>query len=636
MADIFELYNRYKGDANAFAKNAGVTVPQAREFIKGMNKLAEGTGVTTKTKTGGGVTDKIATAFGGGLTFIQSILETQEAGGYFRSLSEEMINVKDAFGLVVDQTTKKMKGPIDILKGFLAGAVNQVNQFYKDQTVLLEEVNKKTGLTGQLSKDFREEITNANPRLLQLGISFGDLSNAAIKLVDQTGKFNLINQQTFERAGEVAAAYVGTLEGLVGMYPEFEKVGIGAADASEAIAGAGKRSLELGLSSQKVTKDLSAQLGKLNEYGFRNGVRGLEEMVRKSLEFRMNMDNVYQIAEKVFEPDKAIELAANLQVLGGAIGDFNDPLRLMYMATNNVEGLQDALIGAAGSLATYNQEQGRFEITGVNLRRAKAMATELGMSLSDLSKTAIASAERASATGALLARGLTLDDDQKRFITNLAQMKGGEMVIELQSERLKEAFGNVSQISLDNLDQSNAELLLKYQDEFKQLSDNDIVRNQAQSIENIKRDVNFMAAVLRIQAGRAGQVAAEAAGLTGKDFARETFEAVKAGRVKVEDLSADLQEQLKKWGIDLKQLVRGVSTTPPQSKMTQEEMRKQEADKAKQTTQSSTNPQPVSKQEFSSAMFDALVMMENRRGKDQVEVNINANTSNPGEYTTAP
>lgn len=635
MADIFELYNRYKGDANAFAKNAGVTVPQAREFIKGMNKLAEGAGSQIK-PTGGGVTSAIANTLGSGLGALRDILQTQEAGGYFRSLNEEMIKVGDVFALVMDNTTNKMKGPIDILKGLLSSALGQVNQFYQDQTVLLETINKKTGLTGQLSKDFREEITNANPRLLQLGISFGDLADAATKLVEQTGKFNLINQQTFERAGEVATAYVGTLQELVTMYPEFEKVGVGAADAGEAIANAGKRSLELGLSSQKVTKDLSTQLGKLNEYGFRNGIRGLEEMVRKSLEFRMNMDNVYQIAEKVFEPDKAIELAANLQVLGGAIGDFNDPLKLMYMATNNVEGLQDALIGAAGSLATYNQEQGRFEITGVNLRRAKAMASELGMSLSDLSKTAIASAERASATGALLARGLTLNDDQKRFITNLAQMKGGEMVIELQSERLKEAFGNVSQISLDNLDQSNAELLLKYQEEFKQLSDNDIVRNQAQSIENIKRDVNFMAAVLRIQAGRAGQVAAEAAGLTGKDFARETFEAVKSGRVKVEDLSKDLQAKLKEWGVDLKQLVKGVSTTPPQSKMTQEEMRKQEAEKTKQTNQPTTNQQPVTKQEFSSAMFDALVMMENRRGKDQVEVNINANTSNAGEYTTAP
>ena len=47
------------------------------------------------------------------------------------------------------------------------------------------------------------------------------------------------------------------------------------------------------------------------------------------------------------------------------------------MATNNVEGLQDAIIGVAGSMATYNTEQGRFEITGINLRRAKDLANEL-------------------------------------------------------------------------------------------------------------------------------------------------------------------------------------------------------------------------------------------------------------------
>jgi hypothetical protein len=51
----------------------------------------------------------------------------------------------------------------------------------------------------------------------------------------------------------------------------------------------------------------------------------------------------------------------------------------MYMATNEVEGLQGALEGVAQSLATYNVETGGFEVTGVNLRQARDIAKALGM-----------------------------------------------------------------------------------------------------------------------------------------------------------------------------------------------------------------------------------------------------------------
>jgi hypothetical protein len=120
------------------------------------------------------------------------------------------------------------------------------------------------------------------------------------------------------------------------------------------------------------------------------------------------------------------------------------------MATNNVEGLQDALIGATGGLALYNEEQGRFEITGINLRKAKAMADALGVSYQEFSKVAIAAAERSKAASDLAARGLTLTDSQREFITNISQMKGGKMTIELNSEQLQKEFG-AKEVALEDL-----------------------------------------------------------------------------------------------------------------------------------------------------------------------------------------
>jgi hypothetical protein len=379
----------------------------------------------------------------------------------------------------------------------------QAELYLTQQSELLGIINKEAGLTGKFSKDLRDELTNANIPLERLGIDFAELVRAQKSLIESTGRFVGLNRESWAEAGAAASAYVGTLSQLVAMYPQFEKIGIGASDVAEQIEITGNRTISLGLQSQKVISELNTNLGRINQYGFKAGVQGMAEMVRKSTEFRMNMSEVFTLADKVFDPDNAINLSANLQAIGGAIGDFNDPLKLMYMATNDVEGLQDALVGVAGSLATYNEEQGRFEITGVNLRRAKALAAELGVEYNQLAQGAIAAAERSSAATAMMASGLDLDDDTKRFLTNISTMKDGQMTIQLQGDEMRRAFG-ANEIALENLTQTQLEKLKSYQEEFKELSSKDIVREQATSIKNMERDLNFLLAIARVNAADKG------------------------------------------------------------------------------------------------------------------------------------
>ena len=448
--------------------------------------------------------------------FFEAILsggmKSQESGQYYQKTSS-VVNTENAKDVITAGSPQKMA------EKAMALVAKEITNEYTNQTVLLEDINKKTGLTGKLSKDFREEIQNAGPRLEQLGVSYETLSNSAVSLVQQSGKFNLINQQSFEKAAVVGQAYLGSMEALTNMLPDFEKVGMGAQGTFAAVEKAGKSSLALGLNSQKVGKDLQTNIGMLNQYGFKAGVDGLTKMVQKSIEFRLSMDQVAQVAEKVFSPEGALELSANLQVLGGAIGDFNDPLKLMYMATNNVEGLQDAIIDAAGSLATYNQEQGKFELTGVNLRKVREMATALGMDYKELAKTAIATQERLSAKEML--SGLRIDDEDKEFLSNMSQMKNGKMTIELQSEELKKQFG-ANEVALDSLDKNQAELLLKYRDEFKQMNPEEVVRKQATDIENIRRDVSFMVKSIALTGTREVKELAKYLGIDLKKFSETT------------------------------------------------------------------------------------------------------------------
>lgn len=378
-------------------------------------------------------------------------------------------------------------------------------------------MNENTGILGTLSEAFREEITEAYPAAIKLGISFSELTDSVTQLVTQSGKFKLLGQTTIEEMA-LASKFAESMTQYASMAGAFEEISLGVHDMTEATNKAGMEALQLGLNSRKVVADLGDELSLLNQYGFEDGVDGLSKMVQKSIEFRMNMSDVTAMADKVWDPEGALEMVSNLQVLGGAVGDLNDPIKLMYMATNDIEGLQDAIIGASKSLVTYNNEQGRFEVTGANLRRAKEMATEFGMSMEDLTKTAVASMERTQAATDMMAQGLVFESDEdKEFLTNLSQMRDGKMVIEVP-QSLQDQLGGEA-VELNNMTQVQTDILLSQRDAFKQMDMKDIALNQVSLIENINRDVSFITASMRIQTG-----------MIAKDFARsQDFDPKKIG-----------------------------------------------------------------------------------------------------------
>ena len=516
---------------------------QSREYAKKLNSGNDLTMAETASFAKGYVgtgkeTSQVSnTVFKG----VLGSLKSQESGGSYGD-SKGIMGVDKMAELAFNTEGSFLK--IDKIIGNIAKyGLEQVNQEWANQATLLADVNTKTGLTGKLSKDYREEVSAAYPALARLGIEYSELANAAVSLVQQSGKFNLINQETFESMGLAAKAYVGSLAEVVEMIPGFERVGIGATGVVKAVSEAGARSLNLGLSSQKITKELSQNIGLLNSYGFQNGVQGLERMVQKATEFRISIAEVSKLADNVFTPEKAIDLAANLQVLGGAIGDFNDPLKLMYMATNNVEGLQDALIGAAGSLATYNQEQGRFEVTGLNLRKAREMAQALGVDYKELTNAAVAAQERLTAGESL--SGLSIKAEDKEFLTNIAQMKDGKMTVALQSKELQDYFGKTS-VALEDLSASQADKLLDYKKEFEKLPPEEIVRKQATDVENIRRDLTFLVASGRLEGTKLIKALADSTGISLEKAADKVRQMTGSSESEVKKQLAQLTAEQKK------------------------------------------------------------------------------------------
>jgi len=450
----------------------------------------------------------------------------------------EFQDMGSAIELLTDKEGR-VKNMRNILGDIAKGIGMQILLNFKQQNDLLIQMNENTGILGTLSRAFREEITEAYPEAIKLGISFSVLTDSVTQLVTDSGKFKLLGQTTIEEMA-LASKFADSMTQYASMAGAFEDISMGVYDMTQATEKAGMDALQLGLNSRKVVGDLGKELSLLNQYGFKNGVEGLTKMVEKTIEFRMNMSDITGIAEKVWSPEGALELVSNLQVLGGAVGDLNDPIKLMYMATNDIEGLQDAIIGASKSLVTYNNEQGRFEVTGANLRRAKEMAKEFGMEMGDLTRTAVAAMERTQAATDLMAQGLVFkDDEDKEFLTNLAQMKDGRMVIEVP-QSLQDQLQTDS-VALSEMSQDQTNILLSQRDAFKEMSMKDIARDQVSLIENINRDVSYITASMRIQTGILVNDFARSKGFDVNKIAGETDALVRQIQPKIDaDLAYDI------------------------------------------------------------------------------------------------
>lgn len=490
------------------------------ESIKFVNKYTSGksnftgSGGSSTTTTTSGSGDELAGAIkksGGIMSVIEGVASfANKAIKGVTGVAEDVVNSQLGSGKGTDYTTKMLdivkRNGIDVIGGvvdFVKLSYNEVMDQLKQQSSLFTDINSKVGISGQLSQGLRDDMIEASKEGARYGITLSEIGDFYTTMSANSGKFALINQNIMESAEPVSMILGKTMGQMGDIMSQYENVGMGVDKTIKALGDASLRTVGLGLNARKVTEEMTKSIGNLNSYGFQNGVQGLERMSQRAVEFKMSMGEVFKLADNVFTPEKAVDLSASLQVLGGAMGDFNDPIKLMYMATNNVEGLQDALIGATEGLATYNQEQGRFEITGLNLRKAQEMAKALGVDYKELTNSAIAGAERMSATNALMSNSVTsgMDEKDKEFLINMSRMEGGEMKI-VVPKSLQDEFGKQTEVSLDSMTKTQAEALAKYQKENQKIDTKELAMSQLTYTEQMARGIDVIATYYKIQGAR--------------------------------------------------------------------------------------------------------------------------------------
>ena len=189
-----------------------------------------------------------------------------------------------------------------------------------------------------------------------------------------------------------------------------------------------------GLNVSSFMTTVAAQLTKINQYGFPNGVKDISEMVVKSKLLGANIEAAQRVADKIMgSPEEAIDMAAKMQTLGGSFASLADPMELLYLAQNDLKGLNDKLIDATRGLAVFNKETGQFEVSVQDRLRIKQVAADFGVNASEIIETSTKLAKQEAILSRLnfTPNFQGMGEEEKRIIAQYAQLsKGGEIKLE--------------------------------------------------------------------------------------------------------------------------------------------------------------------------------------------------------------
>ena len=343
----------------------------------------------------------------------------------------------------------------------------------------------------------RLSMAGAAQSTAELGVRVDDLATTYGAIAQQLRTNVMLTEDQivkfaeFQKATNITAEQVGVLvEG-------FATLGVGPTEAAKQMSDMAKTSRQYGLNTAQFMEKVGENLKLMNSYNFRDGVEGFTRMVARSQALRINMADVTGLAAKLLDPSEAINLAAQFQVLGGAVGALADPFQLMNMAQNDLEGLQNTILDAASAAVTFNETTGEFQIGATEMRRLRAQADALGMDYEELANTAVKTAERNQKLDYL--QFLDATPEQKEMLASLGQLEDGEVKVKVQNEEGKDVLVSASEALNKYSDQLN-----KMTDEAN-LDDREIALRQMNALEEIEKAL--LDPLIQVQAEVAGSEA---------------------------------------------------------------------------------------------------------------------------------
>jgi len=341
------------------------------------------------------------------------------------------------------------------------------------------------------AEQFRQKLISSYHANLDIGVSFKDTLESVEGIAAGMGRMVnpseevITNMLVLSKSTGMAAKDIG------GMVTDLVRFGGTQLEATKKIETLSKSARAAGLNAASFVKNIQSDLKKVSGFGFKSGVDGLSKMVKQAMLLRTTVQAIgaQEVQNTALDPEGAIQLAADFQMLGGAVGKLADPFQLMYMAQNDVEGLQKELVNSTKAAMSFNKETGNFDVSTEDMYRLRQQAKLTGANLEDLVNTGREAAKLDYLKEKFDLGGL--DEDTQNLVAGLAEIgEGGKVSIDIPGfKKLEADTADGLKAQLQSADAQKA--LKDYQDKAA-MNERDLAIAQQTISEKQAIDVNII------------------------------------------------------------------------------------------------------------------------------------------------
>jgi hypothetical protein len=318
----------------------------------------------------------------------------------------------------------------EALKGFTQiGTEIRLN--LEQINALASQLNKQFGETRERIGQIEGTLRDVEPFFNTFGKTANEAASFLSQLSTETKKNVIASSDALKELLETSLVIGQEPERFVGPLTD---VGIQFGNIQENLEESVKYVRSIGMNTQEIMEDVVRNSSMMNEYNFQGGVEGLTKMAAQSAMLRVNMNATASLAEKVFDPEGAIEVASAMQRLGVSMGTLSDPFALMDASINDPAGLQKSIADVAARFTVFDEKTKSFKIDPGGIRQLKEISKATNVSYDNLTKMGLAAANSGEIMKQISFAG-NLSEEDKMYVANLAEMKGGDYTIKVKDEK---------------------------------------------------------------------------------------------------------------------------------------------------------------------------------------------------------
>lgn len=303
----------------------------------------------------------------------------------------------------------------------------------------LAESSKTTavniGISVGRSQEFTKSFNRATAEVQKFGGSANDVQSIMEEFNEDSGRARIISPEEVSNIFLLTKGLNLTNQSAGALLEKMDLMGVSVNNSNELLNSLTVESQKLGLNASKVVKTLTNNFDTMSSMSFKGGVKGMTEMAKLAVQMRMDVGDMLGMAKKFYNPEEAIQAAAELQLLGGDIAEaFGDPFTLMYEARNKPEELAKRVAKMTENMIQFNEETGEYDLPAEAVQQFEALSKTIGGSSESLIEMARQTAKIKDIK--MNVSGNIQDEDMREGLASMARMKDGKWVVDFDGKEV--------------------------------------------------------------------------------------------------------------------------------------------------------------------------------------------------------